>query len=170
MEGFGEQEGDKPSKDPSCCAISHNYPLKVTLHSSQRDLRLSVRPLKRMIRCLVTYLEISTEEIIVHFVSKKEISSLHEQFFNDPSPTDCITFPIDSALLGEIFICPKVALEYAEAHGKDPYVETSLYVIHCLLHLHGLKDKTPKERSRMRLWEKKCLNHLQEKNYLLSST
>jgi probable rRNA maturation factor len=89
---------------------------------------------------LKTY-EANCEEVNVHLVSKKTITKLHEDFFQDPTPTDCITFPFaEDSLLGEIFICPEVAIEYANKYKKDPHQETSLYIVHALLHLLGFDD------------------------------
>lgn len=79
-------------------------------------------------------------------MGKRKISLLHKQFFNDPFVTDCITFPIDSDYLGEIFICPQVAYDY---NPKKPYVETSLYIIHAILHLLGYDDLEESQRKIM---------------------
>jgi probable rRNA maturation factor len=110
-------------------------------------------------------------------VNKEKISNLHQQFFDDPSPTDCISFPIDTtkarkkefSVLGEIFVCPKVAIEYATAHTIDPYLELSLYTVHGLLHLLGYDDLDPKQRKEMRREEKRCLKLLTEQNRLIKS-
>ena len=97
----------------------------------------------------------------VYFVTMKEICRLHDQFFNDPSPTDCITFPIDldpataDRYLGDIFIAPEAALAY-----PDPYEETTLYLVHGLLHLIGYDDLTPIEKKKMRRKEKSCMRRL----------
>jgi probable rRNA maturation factor len=98
--------------------------------------------------------------ISIHLVVKKKISTLHKQFFNDSSPTDCISFPIDSTLLGEVFVCPQVAKEYAPLH---PYVETSLYIIHGILHLLGYDDTEKKRRDAM-MREQRRLLALSSKN------
>lgn len=87
------------------------------------------------------------QEVVVHLVGKRKISQLHGMFFDDPSPTDCISFPFhDPEFLGEIFICPQVAKEY---NPKKPYEETSLYIIHAILHLLGYEDKEEKNRKIM---------------------
>jgi probable rRNA maturation factor len=101
--------------------------------------------------------------VAIHFVSKKKICELHEMFFDDKTPTDCISIPIDDpeedaphSHLGEVFVCPKVAIEY----GGDPIQETMLYVIHGLLHLLGFDDITPKDRKAMRKEERKALRFI----------
>ena len=129
-----------------------------------------------MVDALVDYLHIVTPEIVFHFVSQETISELHSEYFNDPSPTDCITFPVDQNgdnsdgnILGEVFICPKVAIEYGKEHGEDPYCEATLYLIHGLLHLLGYEDTEETPRLQMRQKESECLKHLSKKNVFLSS-
>ncbi|MBS0620451.1 MAG: rRNA maturation RNase YbeY [Verrucomicrobia bacterium] len=136
----------------------------ITLHNSQRDLPLSLPEIKRAVSFLLTLLRIKTDEVILHFVTEKKICALHAEFFNDPTPTDCITFPFESSgphkVLGEAFICPKVALSYARARDLSPYEELYRYIIHTLLHLIGFDDLTLKERQKMRRKETACLKKL----------
>ena len=123
-----------------------------------------------MIPFLLDELKIYTDEVILHFVIKSKMGKVHEAFFDDPSPTDCMSFPIDPPLkekssethhvLGEIFVCPKVALEYAKAESLDPHLETTLYIVHGLLHLLGYDDLDPVSRKEMRKMEKKCLKSI----------
>lgn len=118
----------------------------------------------------------SCKEISIHFVSKKEICDLHGQYFNDPSPTDCISFPLDEEededngyrILGDVFVCPEVAIEYAATHQTDPYEETSLYVVHGLLHLLGYDDIEDDDEAEMRAAEKRHFAHLKACDLLLT--
>jgi probable rRNA maturation factor len=139
----------------------------VTVYNTQKDLPISVANVKLMVPFLLRTLEISTDEVIIHFVSQKAISEIHAEFFDDPSPTDCISFPIDPPqnhnttskhqILGEVFVCPKIALQYAKSKNLDPHQETTLYLIHGLLHLLGYDDIAPSARRKMRQMEQKCL-------------
>jgi probable rRNA maturation factor len=120
--------------------------------------------MRKAVSFLLKKLEIDTDEIIFHFVSEKKICSLHTEFFNDPTPTDCITFPIDSPgekaswhILGEAFICPKTALTYSKHHRTDPLEELYRYVVHCILHLIGYDDLQASERARMKRKERTLL-------------
>ena len=146
--------------------------MKVTVHNIQDDLNINTASVVIVFDVLADYLEIVTNEVIFHFVSKERISELHKEYFNDPSPTDCITFPIDQNgssserdILGEVFICPKVAIEYAKENGGDPYREATLYFIHGLLHLLGFDDTEEGPRLLMRQKESACF----KKNVFLSS-
>jgi probable rRNA maturation factor len=113
------------------------------------------------------------DEVSIHLVESQTISSLHEQFFDDPSPTDCISFPLDDEeesfyrILGEVFICPETALNYAKEHSVDPYEETTLYLVHALLHLMGYDDIEEEDILEMRQAEKRHLDQLRTSNNLL---
>ena len=137
------------------------------VHIQNRQSHLPFIPssIEVLVSSLLDQLAVKTDETSFHFVSKEEISQLHDEFFDDPSPTDCITFPIDTPgtessfhLLGEVFVCPEVALEYALENKIDPYEELKLYVIHGLLHLLGYDDIEEKDRAEMRAMEKHCFS------------
>ena len=133
-----------------------------TIYNNQKDLPLSIANIKLMVPFLLRTLKISTDEVILHFVTKSAIGKVHDSFFSDPSPTDCISFPLDDSILGEVFVCPQVAIEYANKRNLDPYQETTLYIIHGLLHLLGYDDCEPQERRRMRAAERRALQRLEQ--------
>ncbi len=144
--------------------------MKVTLYDNQEDLECSKDTIKNIVIAALQFKKIDTDEVIVHLVDTTTISTLHEEYFNDTNTTDCITFPIDPPekkdssyhLLGEMFICPKTAIEYAE--NNNPFDEVTLYIIHCILHMCGFKDDKEQEKKIMRLEEAQLLKHLSSKN------
>jgi probable rRNA maturation factor len=150
--------------------------VKTTFTNFQSALPVSRSSVKNLVSAILEFLNIQTDEVVVHFVDKEKICELHKEFFNDPTPTDCISFPIDSpfethsgnSILGEIFICPEAAIEYARGKSIDPYAETTLYVIHGLLHLAGYDDLETDDRKEMRKAEKRCLHALRKNGILLS--
>jgi probable rRNA maturation factor len=70
---------------------------------------------------------------------------VHETFFNDPAPTDVITFPD-----GEILIGASVVAGNAVRFGNTPDEEAALCLIHGLLHLAGWDDRIAREAKDMR--------------------
>ena len=145
----------------------------IKLLNSQKDLRISKIKMKKVVFFLFEFLQITTDEVSIQFVSEKRISQLHSLFFQDPTPTDCITFPIDSTcesnryhLLGEIFICPKIAKQYAEKHHINPFEELCRYVVHGILHLIGFEDENLNSRVQMKRKENTCLRHLRQSGLL----
>lgn len=73
----------------------------------------------------------------------------------------------DYSLLGEIFVCPSVALSYAHAHQLNPYEELSLYMVHALLHLLGFDDRDEETEKEMREAENSAMRYLKEKQAVL---
>lgn len=149
--------------------------MNILLSNRQKALSLNMKQVRRLVFSFLDWKKIKCDEVSLHFVNKKEIARLHEKFFNDPSPTDCISFPIDSpesrnsgySILGEIFVCPEVGIEYAKKEGLDPYREVSLYIIHGLLHLLGYDDQDEQAYLVMRDEEKSAMDYLHNNKELL---
>ncbi len=159
MGRWPKHKSDRPAQN--------SFRLVIRIFNRQKDLKISKGSTRTLIASLLNFLNVSTEEISLYFVTEKEICKLHEQFFQDPSPTDCISFPIDQSHLGEIFVCPKVAVAYAKKRGLDPHEETSLYIVHGILHLLGFDDLETQAKRRMRKKEKSCMRHLYEHKVIL---
>ncbi len=64
------------------------------------------------------------------------IAKVHRAYFDNPAPTDVITFPY-----GEILIGAGVVGENAARFDNSPSEEAALCVIHGLLHLAGWNDQ-----------------------------
>jgi len=148
--------------------------VKIKVFCKCKLLPIKVSSVKKVVKTVLDLEQVKCDEASIYFVDIKTISSLHEEFFQDPTPTDCISFPIDGpkidsnySVLGEVFICPAVAIEYAKKHSLDPLAETSLYLVHGLLHLIGYDDIDPKDRKIMRKKEKRCMDFLKREKLLL---
>lgn len=141
-------------------------PLRSNVTNSQRKIAISTDSAQKVVAFLTTTSK--EPEMALHFVGKKKISALHKEFFQDPSPTDCITFPYhDPTFLGEVFVCPEVAQEYVERHGGRLEEEITLYIVHGFLHLLGFNDLEEKERAQMRAEEKKWMDKLVKNNLVI---
>ena len=137
----------------------------VTITSAQRDIAITPlrRTLCRLVQDVLEYEKIPPTRVHIAFLNDSEVRSLHKKYFDDPSPTDCMTFPVDSVsscglpggFLGEIVVCPKTARLF-----NDP---VSLYVVHALLHLIGYTDTTDRARQRMKRQERMHMMRLEKK-------
>ena len=142
--------------------------MAILVFNKQKDLKLPAKAVKDLVGAVISHENEECGDISIYFVSEKMICQLHDDFFQDPSPTDCISFPLESRpLSGEVFVCPRTAVLYAEQKGLDPYQETALYVVHGLLHLMGYDDLTANERRTMRKKEKSCMRELNNLNVSL---
>jgi len=149
---------------------SNRKVIRVDIRNSQKDLLISKRSISLFVLDVLKELDVSCDEIAIHFVTARAIAKLHESYFDDPTPTDTISFPLDApgstpnCYLGEVFVCPKVAVEYAKRHQLDPERETMLYVVHGILHLLGYDDLDAESRKVMRRMERKCMQLLRGSN------
>ena len=96
------------------------------------------------------------------FVTPEEMARLHEQFLGEPGPTDVLSFPVDGlvteppapgappVLVGEVVVCPAVALAQADPGPTGLDAELDLLVVHGVLHLLGHDHDTQEAAARMR--------------------
>jgi len=94
----------------------------------------------------------SLTEIEFSLVSDAEISRVHGEFMDDPTPTDVITFHH-----GEVLISPETAMRQSGAHGTTAQHEACLYIVHALLHLAGHEDATAEGAATMALLQERIL-------------
>lgn len=83
-------------------------------------------------------------QIEFNLVDDETISNVHDQFMNDPTTTDVITFQH-----GEVFICYDMAKR--ESTGRKITLEEELlrYHIHGMLHLAGYDDQNEADFNKM---------------------
>lgn len=151
--------------------------LLINIFDEQSDLKISHAQVRILVAAILAMKEENWDEVNIQFVSSETISELHQEFFNDPSPTDCISFPLDDKdspvvcqrILGDIFVCPETALKYSAKHDSDPLEETTLYIVHGLLHLLGFDDLQPADRKAMRAEERRVMRVLKEQKLVLTS-
>lgn len=145
--------------------------MKITVNNLQKRYLFSKSLITKIVSSLLKREKIFCDEVVIYFVTERKIKELHKKYFDDPSATDCITFPIDRKreggyfFLGEIFISPKAAISYAKMHDGDPKLELILYLVHGVLHLLGYKDENKKDKSIMRKKEKSCMDFI-KRNFI----
>ncbi|WP_068466452.1 rRNA maturation RNase YbeY [Candidatus Protochlamydia phocaeensis] len=139
----------------------------INVFDQQESLKISLDQLKPLVEQVLREEERQCDEVSLYFVDTPTICDLHLQFFNDGSSTDCISFPMDDededapyCILGEVFVCPETALNYARSHHLDPYEETTLYIVHGLLHLMGYDDIEEEDLVHMRQAEERHMKQL----------
>ncbi|MFA6118969.1 MAG: rRNA maturation RNase YbeY [Parachlamydiales bacterium] len=145
--------------------------MEIIIIDDQVSMKLENKIIGKLVKLILKKENIITDEVILNFVNEQKIKELHLKYFNDPTLTDCISFPIDSPnekvnhhVLGEVFICPATALKYAKTHKKDPKSELALYIIHTILHLIGYDDIKENDIKIMREKEKQYLSLYEKYN------
>ena len=100
-------------------------------------------------------------ELAIVLVDEGAMEQLHVQWMDEPGPTDVLSFPMDelrpgtedsptpAGLLGDIVLCPQVAIGQAESAGHSTLEELFLLTTHGLLHLLGFDHAEPDEEKEM---------------------
>ena len=132
--------------------------MNVDVENLQRDLDLGDPT--PIVKAVLELEGEKADEVSIRFVDLQTSAEIHEEHFNDPTPTDCMSFPMDPPntphrVLGDVVVCPKIALEY-----PDPHTECTLYLVHSLLHLIGYRDKEEEETVQMRAAEERHMENL----------
>jgi probable rRNA maturation factor len=100
-------------------------------------------------------------ELAIVLVDEAAMEQLHVQWMDEPGPTDVLSFPMDelrpgtedqptaAGLLGDIVLCPQVAIGQAETAGHSTLEELFLLTTHGLLHLLGFDHAEPEDEKEM---------------------
>ncbi len=123
-----------------------------------KPLRVKSAQVQKLFRWLDAQPEFSVPpgEISVAFLNEVDLAKVHDDFLDDPSPTDVITFPgdPDEDFAGEILVSAERAANEAPKHSHTFAEELTLYLVHGWLHLAGLDDLEETNRPTMRAAEK----------------
>lgn len=129
---------------------------RVDITDRQKILSISKSWLERLVKRALAAEGIEQAEIGILLVDDRRIAKLHGAWFDDPTPTDVITFDLSvgERLSGDIAVSTETARRMAREFGWTPRQEVAYYVVHGLLHLTGYDDHTPADRRAMRSRER----------------
>ncbi len=118
--------------------------------------------IRRIIITLDQELSLNLDSLNLHFITDKELLEINKEYLNHDYFTDIITFDLrdKESNEAEIFISIDRVRENAINYNVTENEELSRIVIHGLLHLSGLKDKTEDESKIMRAAENVFLTKL----------
>lgn len=96
-------------------------------------------------------------DLDVLLVDEEEMTQLHIKWMDEPGPTDVLTFPMDElrpnspepGMLGDIVLCPQVAIRQAESAHHSFTHEVSILGIHGLLHIVGYDHHNKEDEKEM---------------------
>ncbi len=112
----------------------------------------------------VAALGLKQVEFSMVLVNDDRMTRLHDQFMDDPTTTDVLTFDLHDAsnlpgagVEGEVYICVDEARRRAVELKHDLRDEVLLYAVHGLLHLVGYNDHDADDHARMHAKEDELL-------------
>lgn len=100
-------------------------------------------------------------ELCIKAVDEATIAELNEQWMEKEGPTDVLAFPMDElrpglvgeepeeGVLGDLVLCPAVAVRQGETAGHGTLAEIELLTVHGILHLLGYDHAEPEEHREM---------------------
>jgi probable rRNA maturation factor len=112
--------------------------IAIHITNRQKTLKLDRRRMRQVVRAIVGDAGISEATISIAIVDDAAIAKLHEQFLDDPEPTDVLSFVLErseESLEGEVVASADTAKACAPRYNSTPEEELLLYVIHGTLHL-----------------------------------
>jgi probable rRNA maturation factor len=141
--------------------VTPAHPPHVTV-SNESGMPCDTAALERLAAHLLSSLRLHPDcELGITLVDVERMSTLHEDWMQEPGPTDVLSFPIDElrsaadgeqpepGMLGDIVLCPAFATEQARAAGRTLDEELQFLVTHGTLHLIGYDHATQEEYDAM---------------------
>jgi probable rRNA maturation factor len=131
--------------------------------ANESEIAVDETALAGVCRYVLDALEVSPlAELSVLCVDVDYMATLHERWMGEKGPTDVLAFPMDEldtarpddpdpgpALLGDVVLCPAVAVRQARAAGHSMADELLLLATHGVLHLLGYDHMEPDEEKEM---------------------
>lgn len=130
--------------------------------NNESGVEVDESALQRLATFALDHLRVHPDaELSILLVDEAAMEQLHVQWMDEPGPTDVLSFPMDElrpgnedeitppGLLGDLVICPQVAIAQAQEAGHPPADELQLLTAHGILHLLGFDHAEPDEEREM---------------------
>jgi probable rRNA maturation factor len=129
----------------------------------------------QVVTVTLNYLQLGRKqvELGVQMVTPERSRELNLKHRQKDKPTDVLSFPLEDVTLakydilplGDIFICPDVAVAQAAEQGIPAKVEMARLVVHGILHLLGYDhEQSPEDEKKMIDLQEEILNQLSFRN------
>jgi probable rRNA maturation factor len=134
--------------------------LKTAVADEQSLLPIDRRWFKDLAQFVLEQEGVQDAKIGLAFVGDSKMHELNKRFLAHDYPTDVLTFPMGrgKTLEGEIVVSTDYAARECVQYDWPPEMETSLYVVHGLLHLCGYDDADDAGADRMEVRQKELLD------------
>lgn len=107
-------------------------------------------------------------ELSILAVDEAEMERLYIEWMDEPGATDVLSFPIDqlrpgqafvedNSVLGDVVLCPSVAVRQAKDAGHSFDEELEVLLVHGILHLMGFDHAEPDQEVEMFGLQKKII-------------
>ena len=136
-------------------AISFNF-------VETKDILSKKNKIKAWIKSVVEKRGMKVGDISYIFCKDEYLLDINQNYLNHDDFTDIISFDYSDKdkVAGDLFISVERVMENAQNLNQEFEQELYRVIIHGVLHLLGLKDKTKAQEKEMRKAEEECLKSL----------
>jgi len=141
--------------------------------SNLSSINIDEKSVIHYVNQMLKFLKVNPKsDVSILFVDEDEMTEQHVRWMNEDGPTDVMSFPMDNVLLknskslkkqstlGDIIICPSVALKDARKQSINPAYHLVFLLAHGILHLLGLDHQEKYQRGVMQKKEQGIMNSL----------
>ncbi|MBP6429063.1 MAG: rRNA maturation RNase YbeY [Bacteroidales bacterium] len=127
-----------------------------------KDILSQKNKIKAWIKSVVEKKGMKVGDISYIFCKDEYLLNINKTYLNHDYFTDIISFDYSDKdkVAGDLFISIDRVLDNSKSLNQEFEQELYRVIIHGVLHLLGLKDKTEKEEKEMRKAEEECLKSL----------
>jgi len=148
--------------------------VELTFNNSTKHKGYSIKFFQKVLDYAAKEAKLSTKKIglSINLVGNSKIRTLNKKYRGKDKATDVLSFPLSTEIpgksakndimeLGDIFICPDVAVKKAKELKSNLKQEMNFLTVHGFLHLLGYDhEKSAKEEKKMFDLQDKILNKL----------
>jgi probable rRNA maturation factor len=136
--------------------------IDVQIFKNYKDLDVSVRRLKRLVKAVCNRFELSRATVSIAIVDSAHIRRVNKQFLKRNTSTDCLSFDLSEDRQGcsksfELVVNAERSVKEANLRGHSSEAELALYIVHGLLHNLGFDDSARPEAKKMHQMEDEIL-------------
>jgi len=133
-----------------------NQTIEVRVSFSDERRGLSVRSVDEIVKNVMLGEKVNSAAMTVTFLSEKNMRKLNREKFGKDRSTDVIAFGMkhQGLLVGDVYVCPKVATRNAANAKVDRREELVRLVIHGTLHTLGYDHPEGDERNQSKMWDR----------------
>ncbi|KAA3617356.1 MAG: rRNA maturation RNase YbeY [Calditrichaeota bacterium] len=137
--------------------------MEIEIFQPDPDFNLSEKQIEDIVKQTCSEVNLKAKYCHFIFVDDKTLAEMHDQYLNDPSPTDVITFDLgENDVEGEIYISTDRAQAQAKRYNVSYKDEITRLIIHGLLHLAGYDDIDEEDRKQMKAVENRLVDIYRE--------
>lgn len=127
-----------------------------------KDILLKKNKIKAWIKSIAEEKGMKTSDISFIFCTDEYLLNINNTYLNHDYFTDIISFDYSDkdSISGDLFISIDRVRDNAQSLDQELEKELHRVMIHGILHLLGLEDKTELEEKEMRKAEEECLKSL----------